>query len=57
MRLRRRDELVRRSRIDSHEDPALAAGRDGHVAADQERESAEHLLLRAPPCTHGGVHS
>src|SRR5919108_1768756 len=44
--VRRRDELVRLLRIDANEDPALPARPDGHVAADQEGEPAEHLLLR-----------
>src|SRR5262249_38387272 len=44
-RLRGRHELVGLGGIDADEEPALAAGRDGHVAADEEREPAEHLLL------------
>ncbi len=47
-RLRRRDERVRLLGVDVDQDPALAARRDGHVAADQEREAAEHLLLGEP---------
>src|SRR5215218_9397061 len=39
------DEGGRLRRIDADQDAALAAGRDGHVAADQEGEPAEHLLL------------
>ena len=31
--------------IDSHHQPALTAGRDRHVAADEERQPAEHPLL------------
>ncbi len=50
-RLRRRDQRVRLLDVDVDEDPALAARRDGHVAADQEREAAEHLLLREPGLT------
>src|SRR5262245_36422783 len=42
------DELVRLSRVDADEQPALAAGGDGHVAADEEGEPAEHLLLDRP---------
>ncbi len=29
----------------AHHQPALAAGRDGHVPADQKGQAAEHLLL------------
>jgi hypothetical protein len=39
------DESVREGRVDPHPDSTLAARRDGHVAADQEGEPAEHLLL------------
>ena len=38
-------QLVRLVRIDAHENPALAADADGHVASDEERKPAEHLLL------------
>ena len=31
--------------VDAHHQAALAAGRDRHVAADQERQPAEHPLL------------
>ena len=31
--------------VDADEHAALAAGGDGHVAADEEGEPAEHLLL------------
>ena len=34
--------------IDVDQQAALAACRDRHVAADQEGEPAEHLLLRQP---------
>src|SRR5207247_1399430 len=44
--LRRGNELLRRRRVDPHEDPALTARSDGHVAPDQEGQPAEHLLLR-----------
>src|SRR6266516_1584244 len=43
--LRRRDELVRLRRIDPHQDSPLAARGNRHVAADEEGEPAEHLLL------------
>src|SRR5207342_3131850 len=46
LRLRGGDEPVGGRGVDPHEDPALAARRDRHVAADQEGEAAEHLLLR-----------
>ena len=36
---------VRLVGIDPHENPALAADADGHVASDEERKPAEHLLL------------
>ena len=42
---RRRHERVGLRGIDADEDPALAARGDRHVAADQEGEPAEHLLL------------
>ena len=38
-------EVVRFLGIDANENAALAARGDGHVAADEEREAAEHLLL------------
>ena len=38
-------ELLRCLGIDADEDAALPARRDRHVAADEEREAAEHLLL------------
>jgi hypothetical protein len=41
----RLDESVRLGRVDAHEDPALAARGDGHVAVHEEREAAEHRLL------------
>src|SRR5919198_1193147 len=43
--LRARDELVRLLRVGPDQHPALAARGDRHVAADEEREAAEHLLL------------
>ena len=46
LRRGRRHELVGLLGIDAHEDAALAARGDRHVAADQEGEAAEHLLLR-----------
>jgi hypothetical protein len=42
---RRGDQGVRRCRVGAHEETALTARRHGHVAADQERETAEHLPL------------
>src|SRR5262249_38326022 len=41
----RLDEPVGVGGGDAHHHPAPAARRDGHVAADEEREPAEHLLL------------
>jgi hypothetical protein len=43
--LRRLHQGVRLRRIDADHGAALAAGGDGHVAADEEGEPAEHLLL------------
>ena len=31
--------------VGAHQQPALTARGDGHVPADEERETAEHLLL------------
>src|SRR4051794_25510943 len=42
------DELVRPGRIDPEQQPTLAAGTDGQVAADQEGEATEHRLLGEP---------
>ncbi len=42
----RAGERVRVVRIRARGQAALAAGRDGHVPADQEREPADHALLR-----------
>jgi hypothetical protein len=39
------DQVVGPGGVDVDEHPALAAGADRHVAADQEREAAEHPLL------------
>jgi hypothetical protein len=39
------DELVRPRRVDPNKDATLAARCHGHVAADEEREPTEHLLL------------
>jgi len=44
-RIRRGDQLRRRRGVHTHEDAALTARRHGHVAADQEGEASEHLLL------------
>src|SRR5581483_6529084 len=44
-RARLRGELVRGVRVDADEEAALAARSDRHVAADEEGEAAEHLLL------------
>src|SRR6266566_3116067 len=44
--LRRGNQLVRRSGVHPHQDPALTAGCDGHVAPDEEGKAPEHLLLR-----------
>jgi hypothetical protein len=41
-------ELVGLLWVDAHEQATLPARRDGHVAGDEEREPAEHLLLRQP---------
>src|SRR5207249_1473685 len=43
--IRGREELVGLLRIDTDQHPALATRRNGHVAADEEREPTEHLLL------------
>ena len=43
---RRGHELVRLVGVHTDQQPTLAARRHGHVAADQECEAAEHLLLR-----------
>src|SRR6185437_6823053 len=32
--------------VDAHHHPAASARRNRHVTADEEREAAEHLLLR-----------
>ena len=40
-----RDQLVRSFRADTDQNATLAAGRDGHVALDEEGQPAEHLLL------------
>jgi hypothetical protein len=42
---RRRHQGVRLRGIDADYGATLAAGGDGHVAADEEGEAAEHLLL------------
>ena len=46
LRRRRLDEPRRLLGIDAHQDPALAAGGDGHVAVEEEGQAAEHLLRR-----------
>jgi catechol 2,3-dioxygenase-like lactoylglutathione lyase family enzyme len=46
LRAGRSGERVRLGRVDTDHDPAVAAGGHGHVAADEEGEAAEHLLLR-----------
>jgi hypothetical protein len=33
-------------RVDTHHEAALTAGGERHVAADEEGETSEHLLLR-----------
>jgi hypothetical protein len=43
--LRRRDQLVGCVGVTANEDASLPAGRDRHVPADEERETAEHPLL------------
>jgi hypothetical protein len=45
-RVRPCDELVGVLGVDTHQQSALAAGRDRHVAADEEGETSEHLRLR-----------
>ncbi len=41
----RRDELVGVRWVGTNQQTALTAGRDRHVATDEEGKSAEHLLL------------
>src|SRR3954471_4439172 len=41
----RSHELLRLGRVDPHQQTALAARGDGHVAADEKGEPAEHPLL------------
>ncbi len=43
--VRRRDERVRLRWVNGNQDPTLTACRHGHVAPDEKREPAEHLLL------------
>ena len=45
VRRRVRDQLVGLIRVDPHHDPALAAGCHRHVAAEEEGQPSEHLLL------------
>src|SRR5205814_3339749 len=45
VRLRRPDQLIRLIGVDANEQPALAARGNRHVPADEEAETAEHLLL------------
>src|SRR5439155_11252650 len=44
--VRRGDEPVGTCWVDTDQDPSLTARGDRHLPADQEGESAEHLLLR-----------
>jgi hypothetical protein len=43
--VRGRDELLRLFGISADQHPTLSTGSDGHIATDEEREPAEHLLL------------
>ena len=43
--MRPREQGVGVLRIYAHQQPALTAGRDGHVSADQKGEATEHPLL------------
>jgi hypothetical protein len=43
--VRRREQLLAFARVDAHEQPALAGGRDRHVPREQERQAAEHRHL------------
>ena len=47
-RVRGRDELLRLLGINADQHPTLSAGGDGHIAADEECEPAEHLPFGKP---------